>query len=125
MNKRYITIFILIVIALISLVFGISVYNLKTVQSIGSKKEESAIETPNVQNIETVKTNMEETKLSPNASLSFIKKYTGCGHVVKTKENVTPSMANLNEIEFTNLYRDWEILKFTNYEAELSKTFER
>ena len=87
MNKKFIIALILIIIASIVTTFAIIIYNLKSVQNIGSANE-------TIENFQTtspyttVPTSYDEVKLSPNAILTFLKHYDGCGHTLKEKENL-------------------------------------
>ena len=122
MNKKFIIALILLIIASIITTFAIIIYNLKSVQNIGSANE--TIE--NIQDVvpyTTVPTSYNEAKLSPNAILVFLKHYDGCGHTLKEKENIGTEMANTTRSEFSKLYSDWEIRNFTNTNVELYKNF--
>lgn len=122
MNKKIIVALILIIIASIVTTFAIIFYNLKSVQNIGSANE-------TIENFQTtspyttVPTSYDEVKLSPNAILTFLKHYDGCGHTLKEKENVSAEMANITRNEFSKLYSDWEIKNFSNTDVELYKDF--
>lgn len=63
-------------------------------------------------------------KISPNAIIIFNKYYKKCRHLIKTRENVSEEMVNINEEEFQKLYSDWEIKQFNNDEIILYKEFE-
>lgn len=63
-------------------------------------------------------------KISPNAIIIFNKYYKKCGHLIKTRENVSEEMVNINEEEFQELYSDWEIKQFNKDEIILYKEFE-
>lgn len=122
MRKNFFIALILIIIASIIITFAVIIYNLKSVQHIGSTNE--TIE--NIQTVPqytTVQTSYEEIKLSPNAILTFLKHYDGCGHTLKEKENISTEMANITKSEFLKLYSDWEIKDFTNTDVELYKNF--
>lgn len=122
MNKKFIIALILIIIASIVTTFAIIIYNLKSVQNIGSANE-------TIENFQTtspyttVPTSYDEVKLSPNAILTFLKHYDGCGHTLKEKENISAEMANITKSEFLKLYSDWEIKDFSNTDVELYKIF--
>lgn len=122
MNKKIIIALILIIIASIVTTFAIIIYNLKSVQNIGSANE-------TIENFQTaspyttVPTSYDEVKLSPNAILTFLKHYDGCGHTLKEKENISTEMANITRNEFSKLYSDWEIKNFSNTDVELYKDF--
>ena len=122
MNKKFIIALILIIIASIVTTFAIIIYNLKSVQNIGSANE-------TIENFQTtspyttVPTSYDEVKLSPNAILTFLKHSDGCGHTLKEKENISAEMANITRNEFSKLYSDWEIKNFSNTDVELYKDF--
>ena len=122
MNKKFIIALILIIIASIVTTFAIIIYNLKSVQNIGSANE-------TIENFQTtspyttVPTSYDEVKLSPNAILTFLKHYDGCGHTLKEKENISAEMTNITRNEFSKLYSDWEIKNFSNTDVELYKDF--
>ena len=122
MNKKIIIALILIIIASIVTTFAIIIYNLKSVRNIGSANE-------TIENFQTtspyttVPTSYDEVKLSPNAILTFLKHYDGCGHTLKEKENISAEMANITKPEFLKLYSDWEIKDFSNTDVELYKNF--
>lgn len=122
MNKKFIIALILIIIASIVTTFAIIIYNLKSVQNISSANE-------TIENFQTtspyttVPTSYDEVKLSPNAILTFLKHYDGCGHTLKEKENISAEMANITRNEFSKLYSDWKIKNFSNTDVELYKDF--
>ena len=122
MNKKFIIALILIIIASIVTTFAIIIYNLKSVQNIGSANE-------TIENFQTtspyttVPTSYDEVKLSQNAILTFLKHYDGWGQTLKEKENVNAEMANITRNEFSKLYSDWEIKNFSNTDVELYKDF--
>ena len=105
MNKKFIIALILIIIASIVTTFAIIIYNLKSVQNIGSANE-------TIENFQTT---------SPYTTVP--KHYDGCGHTLKEKENISAEMANITRNEFSKLYSDWEIKNFSNTDVELYKDF--
>lgn len=133
MSKR----FYFIIIAIITLVFItlISVFLFNS----ANKKNKEKISSENVSNnqiysssensefnnsVEIVRTtNSSSVTISPNATITFCKNYSQCGHTIKTKEQVSNDMVNLTQTEFHNLYSDWNIDKFTSLSIELSKDF--
>lgn len=123
MKKKTIVTFILIFIAVIIFLFGILIYNLKTVQGIGTLNSPNVDNIKNVQSSPIAQTSIEEAKISPNAIITFFKHYTECNHTIQVTENVTSDIVNMSQNEFANMYSDWSIRKFTNTEIELSKNF--
>lgn len=123
MKKKTVIIFMLIFIAIIICLFLILMYNFKTIQGIGSLNAQDITNVQSLQVFPTVQTSYEEIKISPNATITFFKHYTGCNHTTRTKENISSDMVNLSQSEFANIYSDWSINKFTTSEIELSKDF--
>lgn len=110
----------LITIGLIILLFGILIYNIK----VNSSFENSNLERINdVQNLSVLQTSVEKEKISPSAVITFFKHYTGCNHTIQIIENVPSNIVNMSQEEFSNIYSDWEVQKFTSTEIELSKNF--
>lgn len=123
MNKKTLMIFMAILLFIILCLFVVLMYNLKTPGEIATLDSANASSEFNSQNLAVTKTSSEEIKLSPNTIITFLKSYNGCGHIIKSIENIPPDMVNMSKIEFSNAYSDWEISKFTNSEVELTKTF--
>ena len=127
MNKKSIVIIMFIITAIILFLFALLIYNFIIKQNVDNKTDIQMVQTS--ENYEVISgnitlTNSQEIKISPNAIIVFSKFYSGCGHTVKSKENVSINMVNMSESEFCNLYSDWKINKFTSEEIELSKNFD-
>lgn len=123
MNKKTIIILMLILITTIICLFAMLMYNLKTVQQIGSVNTTDISDVENIQNSLIVQTSSSEILISPNATITFFKHYTECNHTTRIKENVSSDMVNMSQIDFANMYSDWSINKFTSSEIELFKDF--
>ena len=123
MNKKTATIIILILISIIILLFSILIFNIKkgTKIDISNIQNASNVQIPNNEIVS--QTNSDEIKISPNALITFNKNYLKCNHTVTVKEPISSDMVNMTKKEFSKLYNDWEILKFTNSDIELSKDF--
>ena len=105
--------------------FSILMYNLLSVNNAGNANSQNISNIQKIQNSETIQTtSSEETKISPNAIITFFKHYNGCGHTVKVTENVQYNEVNMSKADFSASYRDWTINKFTSSEIELSKNFD-
>lgn len=105
----------------------ILIYNLNKDTNIGidSNIEVQKV-THNVEDISSInilEANSADTIISPNASITFFKYYKDCGHTIKVKNDITNDMVNMSQNEFSQLYNDWQINKFTNTEIELFKEF--
>lgn len=126
MNKKTIIIMILAVIFIILVLLGILLYNLNKQTAFGNEQNNIDIVkiAENIHFENTMKTNSEEIKISPNATITFFKHYKTCGHTIKSKEFASDDMVNISQDEFFSLYSDWKINKFTSKEIELYKEFE-
>lgn len=131
MNKKILIIIISLIILGIITGLVISIFigeeNANTPEITLMSKENNAInkdELNIVNNISTVRTNYNEIRVSPNASLTFFKYYNGCGHIAKERMTATDDLVNLTKDELANVYSDWLINKFTSSEIELYKEFD-
>lgn len=127
MKKRTIIISMIAIIFIILALIIILIYNLNKNTDIGiSSNVEVQKVAHNVEDIVSVnilQTNSANITISPNASITFFRYYRGCGHTIKSKENITNDMVNMSQDEFNKLYSDWQINKFTSTEIELFKEF--
>ncbi len=127
MKKRTIVIFMVAIIAIILILLAILIYNLNKSTDIGQSPNTNSVSpTQNFDNaniVNVLETNSSEITISPNASITFFKYYRDCGHNIKSKEFITNSMVNMSQDEFSKLYSDWQINKFTSTEIELFKEF--
>lgn len=124
MNKKVSIVLILVLIFIIICLFSVLIYNMKAVNNIGNVDYPAVSNSQNIQISSIVQTSSDEIKISPNAIITFFKHYNGCGHTVKSIENVSSDMVNMSKNEFSALYSNWSINKFTNSEIELSKDFD-
>lgn len=70
----------------------------------------------------TIQTSTSKEKILPNATLTLEKEYTDCKHTVKDTAEMPVEMVNLTEEEVKELYKDWEIKKFSETEVYLYKS---
>lgn len=75
----------------------------------------------NIRNEVTIKTNIIEEKVSPNASLILKRQYKECGHVIKEYKEIPEDLINLTKEKVQEKYKDWEIEKFTPLDITLIK----
>ncbi len=75
----------------------------------------------NVTNDITIKTNTNEEKISPSATLTLKKQYTECGHVIKEYKEIPENLVNLTKEELQEKYKEWEIENFTPLDVTLIK----
>lgn len=124
MNKKTTIILMLALIFIIICLFSILIYNMKPVNNISNLDYPAVSNSQNIQSSSIVQTSFDEIKISPNAIIIFFKHYNGCGHTIKSTENISSDMVNMSKNEFSALYSNWDINKFTSSEIELSKDFD-
>lgn len=74
-----------------------------------------------VKNDITIKTNTQEEKISPNATLILKRQYKECGHIIKKYETIPDDVVNLTKEELELKYEDWQIEEFTSANIVLIK----
>lgn len=72
----------------------------------------------------TEEANSEETKITPNAVITFQKYYKGCDHTVTRYEEVAEELVNGTQEDLQAKYEDWEIKSFTEDEIVLYQELE-
>ncbi len=127
MSKKSIVIAMVAIIAIIIILLSILMFNLNKRAGVEVEENSNVVRTTqvieDVSQTNSLKTSSETVKISPNASILFLKSYEDCGHTTKTKETVSSEMVNLTEDELKNLYSDWQVNKFSSTEIELIKNF--
>lgn len=79
-----------------------------------------------LEELNSIKANSLETKVSPSTNLTIKILYKECNHLVETTEKITDnSLINLTEEEFKEKYKDWEIQKFTSQEIVIYKEVDK
>ncbi len=128
MNKIIVTLITIIVI-ISAIVTGVLLYkpkekveNQNIIEEIAEEEilDECTDEYEYEQN-EVVKTNTSEEKISPNAAIILKKYYQQCGHTSSEYKTVPEELVNKTKSELEELYKDWEIQKFTDTEIILEK----
>ena len=71
--------------------------------------------------LDLVRTNSEEEKISPNCVLTLKVYYNNCGHLIEKKESIKETEVNLTEDELKSKFPEWEVQKFTSTEIILYK----
>lgn len=118
----------IIIIVLFGFVCGYYIYKENSKTEI---KEQYNLEISGV-NSETNKkfgnniiaTNVNEEKVSPNATLVIKKYYKECGHTTKDYAEIPEEMVNMNEKEIEIEFSDWEIKGFSPSEIVIFKEIE-
>lgn len=124
--KKWTTIIGCIIIVILAIFIGLFIYksnnkknttnNLNIVSKTVNEKQNN-----NIINDITIKTNTDEEKISPNATLILKKQYKECGHVIKEYKEIPENMVNLTKEELKEKYKEWEIEEFTPLEITLIK----
>jgi hypothetical protein len=66
--------------------------------------------------------NTQETKVSPNCTLTVKILYKQCNHLIETSQKINDqSLINLTQEEFEKKYDEWEVQKFTSSEIVIYK----
>ena len=127
MKKLGITL-VFIIIFIIAVFTGIYIYNSKN--KTNNEKVENTINTNkivsnqidySVKNDITIKTNTNEEKMSPKATVTFKTKYIQCGHILKQYKQIPEELVNLTKDEIEEKYEDWEIESFASLSLILIK----
>lgn len=124
--KKWAIIIGCVIIIILAISMGIFIYksnnkenatnNLNIVNETVSEKRNN-----NIINDVTIKTNTDEEKISPNATLILEKQYKECGHVIKEYKEIPEDVVNLTKEELQEKYKEWKIEKFTPLEVILIK----
>ena len=124
--KKWTIIIGCIIIVILAIFIGVFIYksnnkenttnNLNIVSKTVNEKQNN-----NIINDITIKTNTDEEKISPNATLIFKKQYKECGHVIKEYKEIPENMVNLTKEELQEKYKEWEIEEFIPLEITLIK----
>ena len=87
-----------------------------------NQDENNVIEKIANQNIDnSVSTNNEEEKVSPNCVLILKVYYNKCEHLTQKKQNIEESEVNMTEQELKERFGGWEVQRFTPSEIVLYK----
>lgn len=71
--------------------------------------------------LDTVITNGQEEKVSPNCLLTLKIYYKTCGHLIEKSQNIEQNLINLTEEQLRERLPEWEIQKFTPDQIVLYK----
>lgn len=128
MNKTVISIISIIVI-MTAMFIAIIVYKPKeseTPQDITTRVADENIvdecteEYQEIQN-EILQTNVQEEKISPNASITLKKNYKKCGHMTSQYLEISEELVNKTKEDLQKKYEGWNIEKFSDTEIILNK----
>lgn len=125
--KKYV---IIVVVIGIILGFGAGLYLYKINQTKDNKSgqisENNIIQRIADENIDnTVNTNNEEEKVSPNCVLILKVYYNKCNHLIQKKQNIEEAEVNMTEQELKERFEGWEVQRFTGTEIVLYKEIDK
>ena len=126
--KKYMIILILIG-AILGFLTGLYLYKINQININDLEQEIAIIEDECTQiaeledsgELDLVRTNSEEEKVSPNCVLTLKVYYNNCGHLIEKRESIKVTEVNLTEDELKNKFPEWEVQKFTSAEIVLYK----
>lgn len=123
--KKYVIIVVVIGIIL-GFLTGLYLYKINQMKDNTSghvnQNENNVIEKIAGQNIDnSLSTNNEEEKVSPNCVLILKVYYNKCEHLIENKKNIEEAEVNMTEQELKERFNDWEVQRFTPTEIVLYK----
>lgn len=123
--KKYVIIVVVIGIIL-GFLTGLYLYKINQMkdnkQGQMNQDENNVIEKIANENINnSVSTNNEEEKVSPNCVLILKVYYNKCEHIIEKKQNIEEAEVNMTEQELRERFSDWEVQRFTPTEIVLYK----
>lgn len=117
--KKLVIFILMLLIFLASIGIGYFYLNTREDQKNDINSEEIIAE--NKIDNETISTENQEEKISPNAKVIITHFYKKCGHEIITEKEVDKEMVNLNKRELEKLYEDYEIENFSELQISLYK----
>lgn len=117
--KKVVIFILMLLIFLASIGIGYFYLNTRDDQKNDINSEEIIAE--NKIDNETISTENQEEKISPNAKVIITHFYKKCGHEIITEKEVDKEMVNLNKKELEELYEDYEIENFSELQISLYK----
>ena len=115
--KRLIIFLIMLLIFLASIGIGYFYLNTRDDQKNASKSEDLIAEN-NIEN-QTISTENQEEKISPNAKITTTIFYKKCGHEIIEEKEVDKELVNLTKKELEKTYEDYEIENFSELQISL------
>ncbi len=125
--KRSIIFILMLLIFLASVGIGYFYLNTREDQKKESKVENNIIKNivKNIVKNETISTENQEEKVSPNAELLTITLYRKCGHEIIENKHVEKDMVNLNKNQIQEKFKGYVIETFSNDQISLYKEEEK
>ena len=117
--KKLIIFIIMLLIFLASCGIGYFYLNTRTDQRNDSKADEGVTVIKNDVENETISTETTEEKISPNAELTEVVLYKKCGHEIEKISKVQTDIVNLDEKEFEEKYKEYQIEEFSDKQVSI------
>ncbi len=117
--KKLIIFIIMLLIFLASCGIGYFYLNTRTDQRNDSKADEGVTVIKNDVENETISTETTEEKISPNAELTEVVLYKKCGHEIAKSSKVPTDIVNLDEKEFEEKYKEYQIEEFSDKQVSI------
>ena len=117
--KKLIIFIIMLLIFLASCGIGYFYLNTRTDQRNDSKADEGVTVIKNDVENETISTETTEEKISPNAELTEVVLYKKCGHEIAKNSKVPTDIVNLDEKEFEEKYKEYQIEEFSDKQVSI------
>lgn len=113
----------IILLLAVSMSIGYFIYTLQYAEQNQQQLAKQNTNTVNnlMQNEESIQTNQEEEKVTPNTQFILQKHYVQCGHTTVDYEEVPSEVVNMTQGELQEKYKEWEIAKFSKQEVILRK----
>jgi len=120
--KRLIIFLIMLLIFLASIGIGYFYLNTRDDQKNASKSEDLIAEN-NIEN-QTISTENQEEKISPNCRLTLKRYYTECQHTINEYIDISQSLVNATKKDLEKEYSNWEVKEYSSTEIVLYREFD-
>lgn len=124
--RQYTIIAIITIGIILGFLTGIYLYKINQVETkklaeINQEEINNILNNDDGELLNTVKTNTEEEKVSPNCNLILKVYYNKCEHLIEKRQLIEDTVVNMTEQELREKFNEWEIQKFTPTEIVLYK----
>lgn len=112
----------IIMLLAVSMSIGYFIYTIQFAKQneIEMAKRETIIE-KQVENENSILTNVEEEKVTPSTQFILQKHYVQCGHTTVDYVEIPSEIVNMSQEQLQEQYQEWEIAKFSKEEVILRK----
>lgn len=124
--RKYTIIAIITIGIILGFLTGIYLYKINQVETkklaeVNQEEINYILNNDDGELLNTVKTNTEEEKVSPNCNLILKVYYNKCEHLIEKRQLIEDTVVNMTEQELREKFNEWEIQKFTPTEIVLYK----